>query len=86
MKVIFFHFFHNFLINKIECDYKCQSCNTNSSNCLNCAGSNRLTDIPDCICDDGYFDDGSNSDCSICNYKCLTCINNALNCLSCNVT
>jgi hypothetical protein len=37
-----------------------------------------------CVCVDGFFDDGSSKNCISCSNKCLTCASNADNCLSCD--
>lgn len=40
-----------------ECNYNCASCSTSPSQCVTCAGSQRIN--PDaCECPAGYFDNG----------------------------
>jgi proprotein convertase subtilisin/kexin type 5 len=38
-----------------------------------------------CLCRDGFYDNGSNSECFSCHYSCNTCINGnqASNCVTC---
>lgn len=44
----------------------------NLSVCDTCGDSNR-SNTPNCGCDVGYVDDGSNATCLKCNYKCGSC-------------
>lgn len=40
----------------VTCDYKCDTCDGDVSNCTSCAGSNRNEDPPNCTCKSGYTD------------------------------
>ena len=45
-----------------------------------------ITYNSNCICEDGYFDDGVNLDCQPCVSNCAVCLFNATNCLKCRGT
>ncbi|CAD8069752.1 unnamed protein product [Paramecium sonneborni] len=62
-----------------QCAFQCSTCTLDSKNCKICKG-NRIQ-IPQCICQSGYFDDSINEDCQQCASKCLEC--NIDGCLSC---
>ncbi|CAD8113135.1 unnamed protein product [Paramecium sonneborni] len=62
-----------------QCAFKCATCTQDSKNCKACKG-NRIQ-IPQCICQSGFFDDSINEDCQQCDSKCLEC--NINGCLSC---
>ncbi|KRX00339.1 Insulin-like growth factor binding protein, N-terminal [Pseudocohnilembus persalinus] len=66
-----------------NCAPRCGTCINNFKNCTSCTGKFRSDDIPNCTCQDGYYDDGENSDCQVCDSQCLTCEGTADNCTSC---
>lgn len=45
-----------------DCKYNCDGCTSSPEQCDNYKGVKRINK-PSCICEDGFFDDGSNSDC-----------------------
>lgn len=63
------------------------NCEIIDTNCTSCKITNtfRKNEIPDCLCMDGYFEEGVLI-CSKCDYQCLTCKTNSSNCLSCKTT
>ncbi|KRX08807.1 Insulin-like growth factor binding protein, N-terminal [Pseudocohnilembus persalinus] len=59
-----------------KCDLICGSCDSDSSNCTSCNGvDNRSTTIPDCLCNNGYYDleQNGNLQCEACPEKCDGC-------------
>ena len=66
------------------CSYLCLTCDYIDYECKTCHGTGigRTTNIPDCECEDGYYDDGED-DCRLCQYPCATCVTSAITCLSC---
>ncbi|CAD8093460.1 unnamed protein product [Paramecium primaurelia] len=62
-----------------QCDFKCTTCTSSSSNCLSCRGDRILTE--QCTCESGYFDDDVNDKCQKCDLQCVTC--DKKGCLTC---
>ncbi|KAL4442387.1 hypothetical protein ABPG74_005728 [Tetrahymena malaccensis] len=65
----------------LKCDYTCQKCQyyvgqTPKFSCNSCdADSYRyLSSGQQCLCKNGYYDDGSSPSCLKCHYSCLTCV------------
>ncbi|EAR98006.3 bowman-birk serine protease inhibitor family protein (macronuclear) [Tetrahymena thermophila SB210] len=69
-----------------KCHYSCYTCNNNQpDSCKNCGNSlknyriqQQQINLPSqsqfkCICQDQYYDDGSNNICDKCHYSCKTC-------------
>ena len=78
------HYYDDNTITCKICNHKCLDCETNSTTCKSCQGADRLTLFPACVCDTGFFDDGSNSDCESCDYECGTCVTAADDCDTCS--
>ena len=51
----------------LACSYRCKTCDYISTECKTCFGTGigRTTNLPDCECEDGYFDDGEDN-CALC--------------------
>ncbi len=62
------------------CHRSCKTCSgETSSNCLTCETSNnRSFNNQDgtCLCDNGYFDNGSAAACFACHFSCSKCTSN----------
>ena len=69
---------------KIVCNYKCNTCNGSSDNCLTCSDINRDNE-PTCNCVSTYYNDGTNQECVSCVYPCLNCTGSSV-CTSCVTT
>ncbi len=68
----------------LKCDYRCLTCSSSAS-CLTCDSLTRkTTNLLNCICLNGYYDDGISSSCKPCLAECLTCID-AISCASCPI-
>lgn len=66
----------------MPCDSLCLTCQNTSTTCLSCTpGLFRVKDGINCVCQAGYYDDGS-LDCKACPYYCPNCTT-GLVCLSC---
>lgn len=50
--------------------------------CLSCKGNRNLIPTQQCICPNGYYNDG-NDTCPICEPKCLTCVSPGNVCITC---
>lgn len=61
----------------LTCHYSCATCSgateTSCNSCATNADSHRTISGNVCPCDDGYFDDGSSTNCVICDSSCRTC-------------
>jgi proprotein convertase subtilisin/kexin type 5 len=68
----------------LKCSPKCSTCEYEATECTGCpgVGIGRSTNLPDCECLDGYFDDGE-VNCFPCAYPCANCEVEETNCLSC---
>ena len=45
-------------ITKIECSYRCKTCDVTADTCLKCTekDANRSSNTPECECKDGYYE------------------------------
>ncbi|CAD8206541.1 unnamed protein product [Paramecium pentaurelia] len=66
----------------ISCTTPCLTCVDNSTKCTSCIDNNKNAIDYQCVCKNGYYQDGSNV-CNLCNYPCSTCLNNANFCTNC---
>ncbi|CAD8190570.1 unnamed protein product [Paramecium octaurelia] len=70
-----------------QCHYRCETCENILTNCLTCAPNTfRTLSISRCICQQGYFDDGSNPICQKCHYSCQYCSSFSTKCDTCSST
>jgi len=76
------HFYEDSNLDCIECDNNCKECINSSDNCTECHGNNRKIEFPACLCEKGYYDDGTNADCVQCPTGCSEC-SNANTCTEC---
>ncbi|CAD8195626.1 unnamed protein product [Paramecium octaurelia] len=66
------------------CYYSCETCAGLDTTCLTCLSNSFRTLInSQCLCQKGYFDDGSNPICQKCHYSCSECITISKKCNSC---
>lgn len=72
-----------------ECYYTCLNCQDDSQDkCTECEGENhrllKEDSVDECVCDNRYYDDGSNELCANCHVSCYTCNDSGYDfCLSC---
>lgn len=68
----------------LPCSHTCELCKYEATYCTKCygTGEHRTSNLPDCECEDGYFDDGED-DCKPCEYPCITCVTTKDTCLTC---
>ena len=64
-----------------KCSHECKTC-LSSLNCESCHTFMKRLIPPDCLCEDGYFDNRFPI-CAKCSEKCLTCDLFADYCLTC---
>ena len=79
-------YFDNSVSTCAQCHYSCGKCTAGStaSECTFCATTVfRTLTSGQCLCDAGYYDDGTNYLCATCNYKCATCATSPTNCDTC---
>ncbi|CAK72107.1 unnamed protein product (macronuclear) [Paramecium tetraurelia] len=70
-----------------KCQYSCETCESMLTNCLTCAPNTfRNLSISRCVCQQGYFDDGSNPICQKCHYSCQYCSSFSTKCDTCSST
>lgn len=67
-----------------QCNYQCLTCN-HPTLCITCDLTNntRIFNNGQCLCTNGYYDNGTSILCLPCSYVCLTCLS-AHTCLDCD--
>ncbi|CAD8157761.1 unnamed protein product [Paramecium pentaurelia] len=66
----------------LPCISPCSACINNSNDCTSCININQIAVNFQCVCNDGYYFDGSNQ-CQLCEAPCSKCEDNSNNCTDC---